>query len=254
MSGERKVGSLFPKMAQLPIWRSTLKRRQRNEIDSAPGWPVWRAMAPGHCQVSWFTHWSLSRSLTEPLLILALTSNPRDLWPLRHLITVMRRHHLTQKDLPTYIPTYLHTYPPTYLPACSLTEPLLIFLLPVAGFFLATGASFWIVQCALTIATQDNPADLWHLRHWLQFWQLRTWIHDNLCYLTIKSDGGQHSQFLRCFKMPFSSCFSLLPQCFTICSKAAWQDVWRPPGAATPTINPSFIRRTKLFSLQTCSK
>ena len=29
--------------------------------------------------------------------------------------------------------------------------------------------------------------------------QLRTWIHDNLCYLTIKSDTGQHSQFLRCF-------------------------------------------------------
>ena len=54
-------------------------------------------------------------------------------------------------------------------------------------------------QCALTIATQDNPADLWQLRHWLQFLQLRTWIHDNLCYLTIKSDTGQHSQFLRCF-------------------------------------------------------
>ena len=28
---------------------------------------------------------------------------------------------------------------------------------------------------------------------------LRTWFHDNLCYLTIKSDTGQHSQFLRCF-------------------------------------------------------
>ena len=56
-------------------------------------------------------------------------------------------------------------------------------------------------QCALTIATQDNPADLWQLRHWLQFLQLRTWIHDNLCYLTIKSDSGQHSQFLRCFRM-----------------------------------------------------
>ena len=27
----------------------------------------------------------------------------------------------------------------------------------------------------------DNPGDLWHLRHWLQFWQLRTWIHSNLC-------------------------------------------------------------------------
>ena len=32
-----------------------------------------------------------------------------------------------------------------------------------------------------------------YLRHWLQFWQLRTWIHDNLCDLTIKSDTGQHS-------------------------------------------------------------
>ena len=37
------------------------------------------------------------------------------------------------------------------------------------------------------------------MRHWLQFWQLRTWIHDNLCYLTINCDTGQHSQFLRCF-------------------------------------------------------
>ena len=27
---------------------------------------------------------------------------------------------------------------------------------------------------------------------WLKFWQLRTWIHDNLCDLTIKSDTGQH--------------------------------------------------------------
>ena len=45
---------------------------------------------------------------------------------------------------------------------------------------------------------KDNPEDLWHLRHWLQFWQLRTWIHDNLYYLTINCDTGQHSQFLRC--------------------------------------------------------
>ena len=45
---------------------------------------------------------------------------------------------------------------------------------------------------------KDNPGDLWHFRHWLQFWQLRTWIHDNLCYLTINCDTGQHSQFLRC--------------------------------------------------------
>ena len=46
--------------------------------------------------------------------------------------------------------------------------------------------------------TLGNPIDLWHLRHWLQFWQVKIWIHDNLYYLTIKSDPGQHSQFLRC--------------------------------------------------------
>ena len=45
---------------------------------------------------------------------------------------------------------------------------------------------------------KDSPGDLWHLWHWLQFLQLRTWIHDNHCYLTINCDTGQHSQFLRC--------------------------------------------------------
>ena len=48
-----------------------------------------------------------------------------------------------------------------------------------------------------------SERSLWYLRHcqchWLQFWQLRSWIHDNLCYLTIKSDTGRHRQFLRCF-------------------------------------------------------
>ena len=46
---------------------------------------------------------------------------------------------------------------------------------------------------------KDNPCDFWHLRQWLQFRQLSTRIHDNLCYLTIKSDTGQQLQFLRCF-------------------------------------------------------
>ena len=45
-----------------------------------------------------------------------------------------------------------------------------------------------------------STCELWHLILWLQYWQLRTWIHDNLCYLTINCDTGQHSQFLRCFK------------------------------------------------------
>ena len=30
------------------------------------------------------------------------------------------------------------------------------------------------------IVAKDNPADLWKLRYWFQFLQLRTWIHDNL--------------------------------------------------------------------------
>ena len=33
----------------------------------------------------------------------------------------------------------------------------------------------------------------------LHFRQSRTWLQDNHCDLTIKSDTGQHSQFLRCF-------------------------------------------------------
>ena len=38
------------------------------------------------------------------------------------------------------------------------------------------------------------PRDvLRHLRHWLQFGKLRTWIHDNVCYLPIKSDSIRNS-------------------------------------------------------------
>ena len=69
---------------------------------------------------------------------------------------------------------------------------------------------FWyvfVISCVFSqereykkITTKINP-DLWHLRHWLQLWQLRTCIQDNLYYLTIKSDTGQHLQFLRCLLM-----------------------------------------------------
>ena len=36
------------------------------------------------------------------------------------------------------------------------------------------------------LAHLKSFAMLWHLRHWLQYRQLRTWIHDILCYQTIK--------------------------------------------------------------------
>ena len=76
---------------------------------------------------------------------------------------------------------------------------------------------FWQFLTSLTIFNnvdhfdnwKDNPGDLWHLRHWLQFWQLRTWIHDNLCYLTLNCDTGQHSQFLRCLSFKLKSQFSI---------------------------------------------
>ena len=36
-----------------------------------------------------------------------LQSDPRYLWPLRHLIRGMRRHYYLPANLPTYLPTYL---------------------------------------------------------------------------------------------------------------------------------------------------
>ena len=56
---------------------------------------------------------SLTQSVTQSVTDFYFCnkkSNPRDLWPLRHLIRVMRRHDLTKKDLPTYLPTSLHPY------------------------------------------------------------------------------------------------------------------------------------------------
>ena len=58
---------------------------------------------------------------------------------------------------------------------------------------------FWqLWQFLTTLTISDNFGNLRLVTfEWLQFWQLGTWIHDILCYLTIKSDTGQHSQFLR---------------------------------------------------------
>ena len=93
---------------------------------------------------------------------------------------------------------------------------------------------------------KDNPGDLWHLRHWLQFWQLRTWIHDNLCYLTINCDTGQHSQFLRCLaltwqlnKQPYHHSLTkwlLSHFCFF------WHFTLRPISRDNLTITPKFAK------------
>ena len=82
---------------------------------------------------------------------------------------------------------------------------------------------------------QRDPRDLWDLRHWLQFWQLRTWFHDNLCYQTIKSDTGQHSQFLRCLlltRLPLALvplAGSLQPPNVSTSSHHCWIQLWDKP-------------------------
>ena len=55
-------------------------------------------------------------------------------------------------------------------------------------------------------------------------WQLRTWIHDNLCYLTSNCDTGQHSRFLRCF----SNCMFIV-QAKHGCPEIYIQHCWKAP-------------------------
>ena len=47
---------------------------------------------------------------------------------------------------------------------------------------------------------EDSALFVFQYKKYFHFLEIgRHWIHDNLCDLTIKSDTGQHSQFLRCF-------------------------------------------------------
>ena len=69
----------------------------------------------------------------------------------------------------------------------------------------------------------------WLVGHWLQFWQLRTWIHDNLCDLTIKS--GHWTAFI--ILVMFSASTGL--------QQSGWHDHWlvgqvrRDPGGESHT-------------------
>ena len=92
---------------------------------------------------------------------------------------------------------------------------------------------------------KDNPGDLLHLRHWLQFWQGKTWIHDNLCYLTIKSDTGQHSQFVRCFFI-FGKNWGIIG-CFLCVNLVLWDNLQVFPVCVSTCslITPLFWRNRK---------
>ena len=61
----------------------------------------------GDLITDWLSHW-------QYFYFWDTKSDPRDVWPLRHLIRVMRRHDLTKK--------YLHTYPLSYPHICTSTR------------------------------------------------------------------------------------------------------------------------------------
>ena len=88
-------------------------------------------------------------------------SDPRDLWLLRYLIRLMRRHDLTNQK--TITQTMKNTKSKT-------------------NRWTLTGT--WL--------------GVWTWVNCLHFRQLWTWIQVYHCDLTIKSDTGQHLQFLRC--------------------------------------------------------
>ena len=125
--------------------------------------------------------------------------------------------------------------------------------------------NFWQFTQSLTIVDncfyhfdnwKDNPGDLWHLRHWLQFWQLRTWVHDNFCYQTIKSDTGQNSQFLMFEK---TMTFRKHPQRFTLetcdlCNiwSGWWGDMTLPKWTMTMTLAMTFREHPQRAILEIC--
>ena len=96
----------------------------------------------------------------------------------------MRRHDLTKKStfphtyLPTYLSTYLRAHPQdAILETCDLYDI----------------CSEWWGDLTWPKKTL-RCCDIWDTHY----------NTDNLCYLTINCDTGQHSQFLRCFCRDFA--------------------------------------------------
>ena len=114
-----------------------------------------------------------------------LQSDPRDLWPLRHLIRVMKRHDLTKKIcLPTYLPVHLPKSTPS---RCDSRD-----LWPLWHLFRVMrwpDLSKKTLRCCDIWDTDYNTVN-WEPEFMTIFvtWQL-------IC------DTGQHSQFLRCFNL-----------------------------------------------------
>ena len=81
-----------------------IQRATQETCDIWDNWSVWWG------DITWLKMTFLPAYLTTylPTYLPPLQSDPRDLWPLRHLIRVMKRHDLTKTFyLPTYLPVHL---------------------------------------------------------------------------------------------------------------------------------------------------
>ena len=87
----------------------------------------------------------------------------------------------------TYLPTHVpHTYPPTYLPNFFITFSQLFFQLSPTFPQLFLNLFSTCSQLFLNFFSAFFPTFFLHPKGaiigTLQYWQLRTWIHDNRCY------------------------------------------------------------------------
>ena len=107
-------------------------------------------------------------------------SNARDLCPLSHFISVMNKHDLTNSL--------------TFFTICDIfdnCDNLWNFYCDKFGNFDYFDHLWQFITILILLLAyffykaQDNGNNKDNQRHWLLFWQLRTWIHDNLCDLTI---------------------------------------------------------------------
>ena len=142
----------------------------------------------------WLTDW-LTDSLSH-FCFLTLKSDPRDHWPLRHLITVMRKHDLT--NILTIFDNFDNFW--QFLTILTIFDNFdnfwqFLTILTIMTTFDNFWQFMWSFQCFWKFLWPET----WHLRHWLHFWQLRTTTLTITLWPLNREWWWQHSQFLRCF-------------------------------------------------------
>ena len=124
----------------------------------------------GDLVTHWMTHW-------PTFVFLTLKSDPKDLWPLRHwwqfLMTIFDDNFRWQFLMTIFDDIFWWQLLMTIFDDNFLWQ---FFMTTFYGNFYDNFYENFSWQFFMTIFD-----DLWYLRHWLQYWQLRTWFHDNLC-------------------------------------------------------------------------